>query len=133
MAINYRITKRKNNISTTAETNYILQAVSKGEIDIERLSYEISCESTLSETDVRAVLDALGRKLKQHLEEGKTVSLENIGRFKIGFKSVAQPNKSLLRIQEVSKFHINYQPSIKLKRWLKKGLEMEKENKSRQE
>lgn len=127
MAINYRITKRKNNISTTAETNYILQAVSKGEIDIERLSYEISSESTLSETDVRAVLDALGRKLKQHLEEGKTVSLENIGRFKIGFKSVAQPNRSLLRIQEVSKFHINYQPSLKLKRWLKKGLKLERE------
>lgn len=131
MAIKYRISKRKNNISSTAETNYILQAVSTGEIDIERLSYEISTESTLSETDVRAVLDALGRKLKEHLEDGKTVSLENIGRFKIGFKSVAQPNKSLLRTQEVSKFRINYQPSIKLKRWLKKGLEMEKEKKNK--
>ena len=131
MAIKYRISKRKNNISSTAETNYMLQAVSTGEIDIERLSYEISTESTLSETDVRAVLDALGRKLKEHLEDGKTVSLENIGRFKIGFKSVAQPNKSLLRTQEVSKFRINYQPSIKLKRWLKKGLEMEKEIKNK--
>lgn len=132
MPIRYRISKRKNNISATAEINYILQAVSTGETDIERLSYEISTESTLSETDVRAVLDALGRKMKQHLEEGKTVSLENIGRFKIGFKSVAQPSKSLLRIQEVSKFHINYQPSIKLKRWLKKGLELEKEKEKKQ-
>lgn len=129
MAIKYRITKRKNNIDTTAEMNFILQAVSTGEIDIERLSYEISTESTLSETDVRAVLDALGRKLKQHLADGKTVSLENIGRFKVGFKSVGQPNKSLLRTKEVSKFHINYQPSIKLKRWLKKGLKLEKESK----
>src|SRR5690554_5487297 len=129
MAIQYRISKRKNNISEPPEINYILQAVSTGEIDIERLSYEISTESTLSETDVRAVLDALGRKMRQHLEEGKTVSLENIGRFKIGFKSVAQPTKSMLRTKEVSRFHINYQPSIKLKRWLKKGLVLEKENK----
>jgi predicted histone-like DNA-binding protein len=127
MAIQYRISRRKNNIATNSETNYILQAVSTGEIDIERLSYEISTESTLSETDVRAVLDALGRKMRQHLEDGKTVSLENIGRFKIGFKSVAQPNKSLLRTAEVSKFHINYQPSVKLKRWLKKGIALKKE------
>ena len=93
MAIQYRISRRKNNIATNAETNYILQAVSTGEIDIERLSYEISTESTL----------------------------------KIGFKSVAQPNKSLLRTAEVSKFHINYQPSVKLKRWLKKGIALKKE------
>src|SRR5690554_7293986 len=127
MAIKYRISKRKNNISSTAETNYMLQAVSTGEIDIERLSYEISTESTLSETDVRAVLDALGRKLKEHLEDGKTVSLENIGRFKIGFKSVGKPDQSLLNAKEVSKFHINYQPTIKLKRWLNSGLELVKE------
>ena len=130
MAIQYRISRRKNNIGTTAEINYIMQAVSTGDIDIERLSQEISTESTLSETDVRAVLDALGRKMMQHLEDGKTVSLENIGRFKIGFKGIAQPTKSLLRTQVVSKFHINYQPSIKLKRWLRRGLELEKEKKS---
>lgn len=129
MAIQYRISRRKNNIAPTAEMNYILQAVSTGDIDIERLSFEISSESTLSETDVRAVLDSLGRKMMQHLENGKTVSLENIGRFKIGFKSVAQPNISLLRTKEVSKFRINYQPSLKLKRWLKKGLALEKEKK----
>lgn len=127
MAIHYRISKRKNNISETSEVNYILQSVSTGEVDIDQLCYEISSETTLSEADIRAVLIALGGKLKEHLGNGKTVSLENIGRFKIGFKSVGKPDQSLLNAKEVSKFHINYQPTIKLKRWLNSGLELVKE------
>ena len=127
MAILYRISKRKNNIQSEGELNYILQAVSRGEVDMEQLSYEISSECTLTQTDVYAVLDALGRKMKSHLEDGKTVSLDNIGRFKVGFKGIAQPTKSLLRTQDIQKFYINYQPTLKLKRWLQKGLLLEKE------
>ena len=127
MAILYRISKRKNNIDSERDLNYILQAVSRSEVDIEQLSYEISNECTLTQTDVYAVLDALGRKMKCHLEDGKTVSLENIGRFKIGFKGIAQPTKSLLRIKDIQKFYINYQPTVKLKHWLKKGLPLERE------
>jgi len=58
MAIRYRITKRTNNINPTKESNYIMQAVSTGTIDSSRLSKEISMESTLSPTDVHAVLFA---------------------------------------------------------------------------
>jgi len=126
MAIYYRISKRRDNLSDPPAINYMLQAVSTGEIDIDRLSYEISSESTLSEVDVRAVIDALGIKLQQHLAQGKTVSLANIGRFKIGFKSEGKTNPSQLRPKDVSKFHINYQPSAKLKRWLKRGFELKK-------
>src|SRR5690554_5615500 len=91
-------------------------------MDIEQLIYEISNECTLSPTDIIAVLTALGGKLKAHLEDGKIVNLENIGRFKIGFTSNAQSAPELLKPEDISKFHINYQPTVKLKRWLKKGL-----------
>lgn len=56
----------------------MLQAVSTGEIDIDWLRYEIISEATLSEVDVRAVIDALGIKLQQHLAQGKTVWLKPI-------------------------------------------------------
>jgi predicted histone-like DNA-binding protein len=83
MAIRYRITKRINNISATKKPQFIMQAVSTGKVDSRMLSKEISAESTLSPTDINAVLFALGEKLQFHLQEGKTVELENIGVFRL--------------------------------------------------
>lgn len=128
MAIRYRITKRTNNINTAKETNFIMQAVSTGTIDSRRLSKEISIESTLSPTDVHAVLFALGEKLQFHLLEGKTVELENIGKFKLGFKSKAETDPLKLNPKRsILKYHLNFQPSVYIKRLLKKGVSTYKE------
>ena len=128
MAIRYRITKRSNNIAAEQKTNFIMQAVSTGTIDINRLSYEISNECTLSKVDVKAVLFALGEKLEFHLKEGKTIDIENIGKFKIGFKSIAAENEQdLTPKKSILKYHLNFQPSVYIKRWLKKEMKTYKE------
>lgn len=128
MAIRYRITKRTNNINPSKASAYIMQAVSTGTIDSRRLSKEISMESTLSPTDVHAVLFALGEKLQFHLLEGKTVDLENIGKFKLGFKCKAEDEPLKLNPkQSISKYHLNFQPSVFIKRLLKKGITTFKE------
>ena len=128
MAIRYRITKRTNNINPAKESNYIMQSVSTGTIDSRRLSKEISMESTLSPTDVHAVLFALGEKLQFHLQEGKTVDLENIGKFKLGFKCKAEEDPLKLNPKRsISKYHLNFQPSVFIKRLLKKGITTYKE------
>lgn len=106
-----------------------MQAISTGEVELEQLSQEISDRSSLSRADVHAVLISLGELMLAHLAEGKTVSIDNIGRFKIGFKSGSKPSPDLLRPKKVSRFHINYQPTLKLKRWLKIGFEVRKEQK----
>jgi hypothetical protein len=62
-----------------------MQAVSNGTLNIDRSSYEISNECTLSKVDEKEVLFALGEKLEFHLKEGKTV---DIGKFKIGFMRI---------------------------------------------
>jgi len=128
MAIRYRITKRTNNINPNKECKYIMQAVSTGTINSRRLSKEISMESTLSPTDIHAVLFALGEKLQFHLLEGKTVDLENIGKFKLGFKCKAEDEPlKLSPKRSISKYHLNFQPSVFIKRLLKKGVTTYKE------
>lgn len=52
-----------------------MQVVNTGTIDVRRIGEEISKESTLSESDVVGVIYALGKKIQQHLEEGKIVDL----------------------------------------------------------
>lgn len=126
MPIQYKITQRKNNIQPTAKNQYIMQAVHTGEVNLEQIAYEISNECTLSKTDIVAVLYALGEKTKFHLEEGKVVNLDNLGRFKVGFKAAAQPESNLLQPKNIQRFYINYQPHLKLKKWLKAGLNVVK-------
>ena len=123
MAIRYRITKRSNTITSKNKEQYIMQAVNTGTIDVNQISYEISNECSLSAIDVKFVLMALGEKLKYHLEDGQIVDLENIGRFKIGFKCKASDDpKTLTPKRNILKYHLNFQPSVVLKRWLKKGI-----------
>jgi predicted histone-like DNA-binding protein len=128
MPIRYRITKRSNTITSKNKVQYIMQAVNTGTIDVDQISYEISNECSLSSIDVKFVLMALGEKLKYHLEDGKTVDLENIGKFKVGFKCKAEADATKLTPKRnIQKYHLNFQPSVALKRWLKKGVKTYKE------
>ena len=126
MALRYRITKRSNNIGNK-ENSYILQAVNTGTIDIDTLSEHISSECTLHTVDVKAVLMALGKKLDFYLKEGKIVDMGDVGKFKMGFKGTAAEKPELLSVKNIEKFHINYQPSLKLKRKLKGHIDVFKE------
>ena len=126
MALRYRITKRSNNIGNK-ENSYILQAVNTGTIDIDTLSEHISSECTLHTVDVKAVLMALGKKLDFYLQEGKIVDMGDVGKFKMGFKGSAAEKPELLSVKNIEKFHINYQPSLKLKRKLKGHIDVFKE------
>ena len=130
MAIKYRVIKRKNNIGGKKDV-YILHAIKSGEINLERLAYEISNQCTASEADVWAVLVALGNQLRFHLGEGHTVNMENIGRFSIGFRCPAKENPEDLKPSDIKQFHINYQPSGRLKKWLKGGLALRKDRRKK--
>ncbi len=127
MALRYRITKRNNSIQNNKE-QYIMQAVHKGVVGLEEISQHISNMSSISETDVLAVLHALGWQLERNLEKGYIVDLDYIGRFKMGFKGKAANNPEDLNVKKhIQSFHVNYQPSTKMKRKLKKGIPTYKE------
>ena len=126
MALRYRFSTRKNPLNTN-ETQHIMQAVSTGTVDLDQIAYEIGNESALSAVDVKFVLMALAPKMMFHLKEGKIVDLEHLGKFKIGMKGKAQPSQELLRKSGIQKFHLNFQPSVEIKRWLKKGISIKKE------
>ncbi len=128
MAIRYRITKRSNTIANNKKEQFIMQAVSTGTVNVDTISKEISSECSLSIVDVKAVLIALGIKLLHHIEDGKIVDLEDIGKFKIGFQCKADELASnLTPKRNIKKYHLNYQPSIVIKHRLKKGITTYKE------
>ena len=128
MAIRYRITKRTNTIANIKKEQFIMQAVNTGTINIRKISEEISNETTHGIADVIGVITALGIKMQQHLEDGKIVDLGDVGKFKIGFQCKASDSlNELTPIQSITKFHLNYQPSLELKHRLKKAIKVYKE------
>ena len=127
MAIRYRVTKRNNSIQNKKE-QYIMQAVTTGTVDLETISEAISNECTLHSVDVQAVLIALGKKLDYYLQEGNIVDLGDVGKFKMRFQCKAEEDPTLLSPKRsIKKYHVNYQPSVKLKRKLKAGITTYKE------
>jgi predicted histone-like DNA-binding protein len=127
MAIRYRITKRTNSIQNKKE-QFIMQAITTSVVDLEMLSTAISSECSLHRVDVQAVLFALGIKLEYYLQQGKSIDLGDVGKFKVGFQCKAESDPSLLSpVRSIKKYHINYQPSLKLKRTLRAGITTYKE------
>ena len=126
MAILYIITQRTNSIDTNKSSIYFLKIVHNNMIKIDQLSKEIEKETSLSEVDVHAVLIALQGKIMKHLEEGNVVNLENLGKFSIAAKTIAHENKEDVSVKDVQKFGINFMPSLKIKRWLKKDFKLKK-------
>jgi len=132
MSIRYRISNRINTIGKGKKSQFIMQAASTGKVDLNKISKEISNECSLSVVDVKFVLYALGEKLKFHLEDGKSVDIENIGKFKVGFKCKAEDDaKDLSPKKSIERYHLNFQPCIDLKRWLKQGIKTYKEGSRR--
>lgn len=131
MALRYRITQRNNSIGNNKK-QYIMQAVNKGVVDLERMSSHISKATTLSETDVLAVLHALGFQIERELFNGCIVDLNYIGRFKIGFKGKAKNSPNDLDVRkDIKSFHINFQPTPRIKRKLKLGIPTYREGTNR--
>lgn len=126
MAISYTILERKNYLSNNQNNHYFLKIVQNDVVNIDRLSKEIEKETSLSEVDVHAVLIALQGKIMKHLEEGNVVNLENLGKFSIAAKTIAHENKEDVSVKDVQKFGINFMPSLKIKRWLKKDFKLKK-------
>jgi len=87
MSVKYTLALRGNPGDTSVEKKYYAQATSVGEINLKRLSSEISSSSVLSESDVLMVLNKLAKTVNQHLSKGRIVRFDNFGSFCISLKS----------------------------------------------
>jgi len=88
MAVPYVLVQRKNPQDKTAPAKYYAQAKSRGEFTFRMLCREISDGSTtVSDTDVMAVLNDLLKILKRHLSNGEIVRLDEFSNLRISFGS----------------------------------------------
>lgn len=87
MAIKFNVLEIGNPIDPTAPKKFYARPVHTGEITLEELAADISHASSLTESDVYAVLQSLVREIPRNISKGYIVRLGNMGSFRITTKS----------------------------------------------
>jgi predicted histone-like DNA-binding protein len=119
MSIEYDFYRNPNSQGTNKK-RYHARVVSSDRISTDELAEEIQKECSLTITDVKAVLIALGDKLAKHLGEGSKVHLEGIGYFQVNLqcKEEVRTTRSV-RSDNVEFKSISYRADNELKKHLR--------------
>ena len=119
MSIEYDFYRNPNS-QVTDKKRYHARVVSSDRITTDELAEEIQKECSLTITDVKAVLIALGDKLAKHLGEGSKVHLEGIGYFQVNLqcKEEVRTTRSV-RSDNVEFKSVSYRADNELKKHLR--------------
>lgn len=118
MAVKYSVNERVNSFNREAPKKWYASARLAGELSFKKLSRKIAEGSTtVSDTDVLAVLNDLTKILCRHLENGEIVRFGDFGSFQISFGSEGADtaekfSASLIKTRKVA-FRF-YDPDFKL-------------------
>jgi predicted histone-like DNA-binding protein len=119
MAVNYVVVERGNPGNPQAPKKFYAQAKSRGELTLRKLSKEISeASTTVSDTDVLAVLNDLTKVLKRHLDNGQIVRFGDFGTFQVAFTSDGAETADKFHSSLIKKPKIAFRPGIDLKEML---------------
>lgn len=116
MSIKVKAMARKNPQDLTAAPKFYAQAVSQGEVTLDQISAYIAQMSTVSKTDVYAVLMGLTEVIPQQLEDGRIVRLGNLGSFSVSLSSSPSDTIEAVTAANVEQLKLSFRPSQELKR-----------------
>jgi len=116
MAVSYVVVGRGNPLKPENPKKFYAQAKASGEVTLKRLSREIAKGSTtVSDTDVLAVLNDLTKMLTRHLSEGRIVRFGDFGAFQITVSSTGAETESEFNASLIDKAKVIFRPGIDLR------------------
>ena len=119
MAIPYVTVERGNLNNPAAPKQWYGQAKSSGELTFRKLAKEIAEGSTtVSDTDVLAVLNDLTKILRRHLDAGEIVRFGDFGSFQVTFKSKGAETAEKFNASLIHSPKITFRPGADLKETL---------------
>jgi predicted histone-like DNA-binding protein len=119
MAVNYVVIERGNPADLNAPKKFYAQAKSSGELTLRKLGKEIAEGSTtVSDTDVLAVLNDLTKVLKRHLDNGEIVRFGDFGTFQITLSSNGAETAEKFHPSLIKNPKVTFRPGVDLKEML---------------
>jgi predicted histone-like DNA-binding protein len=126
MAVKYTLSQKNNPRNPDEQRKWYATAKSSGELTFRKLSKEISEGSTtVSDTDVLAVLNDLTKVLKRHLENGEIVRFGDFGSFQISIGSEGAETEDKFHHSMIKSSKVGFRPGIDLKE-MQRNLTFEK-------
>ena len=119
MAIKYNIIERKNILKPSEPAKFYASAKADGEISFKALAKEIAAAgSTVSDSDMLAVLNDLNKLLIKHLSEGKIVRFGDFGSFQVSISSTGAETEAKFSSSNITGNKIQFRPGTELKAML---------------
>ena len=119
MPVQYSLSEKGNPSDQTIPKKFYANAKSTGEVTFRSLSKEITGGSTtVSDTDVLAVLNDLTKVLAKHLSEGRIVRFGDFGSFSISLSSEGAETAEQFNSSMIKGAKIAFRPGIDLKEML---------------
>jgi predicted histone-like DNA-binding protein len=119
MSVRYNLSEKGNPLKPEEPKKWYATAKSAGELTFKKLSREIAeGSSTVSDTDVLAVLNDLTKLLKRHLENGEIVRFGDFGSFQVRIGSEGAERKDKFHSSMIKTKKIAFRPGIDLKEML---------------
>ena len=116
MSVKYSVSAKGNPGKPNEPKKWYANAKASGEVTFKELSKEISQGSTtVSDTDVMAVLNDLTKLLSRHLSAGEIVRFGDFGSFQVSVKSEGAETEEKFHASLIKKAKINFRPGIDLK------------------
>lgn len=116
MPVKYNLSEKGNPGNPAAPKKFYANAKSTGEVTFRSLSKEIAEGSTtVSDTDVMAVLNDLTKVLSRHLSDGKIVRFGDFGSFQISVSSEGAETASKFNANMIKGAKILFRPGIDLR------------------
>ena len=117
MAIQFELYKTPHPKDEEGKETYHARVVNFQHIDTDYLAKEIQIATSLSEGDVKSVLDSLSHFMGDRLREGESVHLDGIGYFQIKLNSKEPITSPKLKANQIKlKANISFKADIKLKK-----------------
>lgn len=103
----YKIVKR-NNPQDRSQEKYYPAPVYIDEIGVDELSEEISYATSVTPTDVKAVLEGLLNVMPKHLRRGAKIKLDRFGTFKVIFGGTGHENAEDVTAADIDGTRISF-------------------------
>ncbi|MDR3286218.1 MAG: HU family DNA-binding protein [Prevotellaceae bacterium] len=119
MAVHFVVIERGNPNDPAAPKKFYAQAKGAGELTFKKLSKEIAEGSTtVSDTDVLAVLNDLTKLLKRHLDAGEIVRFGDFGTFQISVSSTGAETEAKFNASHIHSPKVIFRAGVDLKEML---------------
>ena len=116
MAVTYVVVERGNPLKPENPKKFYAQAKASGEVTLKKLSKEIAEGSTtVSDTDVLAVLNDLTKILSRHLSEGEIVRFGDFGAFQITISGKGADTAAKFNSSFIKEGKIAFRPGVDLR------------------